>query len=455
MADVTQGTPARRGSEPTDRRGQLILLTGIVLAVVLVGLALVINSTIFTANLATRQSGAAQDPGQVVNDVTRSIRPGIGQVNAQHAGDSYTDLYGTHLTEVVTAVGDASARSGAASGTSVSVATVPASAGGYAGTRIADDDATDGFADRQGLTDWTVADGHLRAFELTVDRTSLADDPANALEVVLRAPDTTVEAAVYEDGDDVAVEVTDTTTSEVSVCRGPADSATVDITGGSVAGRQCEALSAATDATGVYGVAFENGGQVQGTYELTVDRATTVLRERVNRKNGRRFCATTDDTAPAGSFYAAGAGDPYVAPAIYTAAVDIVIQGDRQYTTRQSLTPGLAGDATTVPKVASLSVDNAGTPDTEFDVAWSARDPDGELSSVALTLEDASTGDSVTKESNNIDAKSAADTVTVDVGDGGPVTVALTVTDTDGNSRTVRQNHRADGDDTGCTTEGP
>ena len=54
MADVTARFERRDSA-----RGQLLLLGGIVLAMMFVGIALVLNGSIFAENLATRQNGDA------------------------------------------------------------------------------------------------------------------------------------------------------------------------------------------------------------------------------------------------------------------------------------------------------------------------------------------------------------------------------------------------------------
>ncbi|MEF8915569.1 MAG: hypothetical protein V5A17_13145, partial [Natronomonas sp.] len=43
------------GDRPADERGQLLIITALALAIILVGLALVRNSAIYTENLSTRQ----------------------------------------------------------------------------------------------------------------------------------------------------------------------------------------------------------------------------------------------------------------------------------------------------------------------------------------------------------------------------------------------------------------
>lgn len=65
------------GDRPASERGQLLVITALVLAVVLVGLALVLNSAIYTENLSTRQStdsiGATTAIGTGEAEIERAI----------------------------------------------------------------------------------------------------------------------------------------------------------------------------------------------------------------------------------------------------------------------------------------------------------------------------------------------------------------------------------------------
>ncbi|MFT4885111.1 MAG: hypothetical protein ACI8U4_002631 [Natronomonas sp.] len=65
------------GDRPANERGQLLVITALVLAVVLVGLALVLNSAIYTENLSTREStdsiGATTAIGMGQAEIERTI----------------------------------------------------------------------------------------------------------------------------------------------------------------------------------------------------------------------------------------------------------------------------------------------------------------------------------------------------------------------------------------------
>ena len=59
MADLSRGSPGDAGSTEDDR-GQLVLVAGLALAVVLLALVLLANTAIYTENLATREDGVGE-----------------------------------------------------------------------------------------------------------------------------------------------------------------------------------------------------------------------------------------------------------------------------------------------------------------------------------------------------------------------------------------------------------
>ena len=73
-------------SEPACERGQLILLGGLTLAVLLVALALVLNAAIYSENLASRGDAIGADDALGFRDETETAVSGlIGKVNTQVA----------------------------------------------------------------------------------------------------------------------------------------------------------------------------------------------------------------------------------------------------------------------------------------------------------------------------------------------------------------------------------
>jgi hypothetical protein len=69
------------GDRPANERGQLLVITALVLAVVLVGLALVLNSAIYTENLSTRQSTDSVGVTTAIGTGETEIERAIHHVN--------------------------------------------------------------------------------------------------------------------------------------------------------------------------------------------------------------------------------------------------------------------------------------------------------------------------------------------------------------------------------------
>lgn len=77
------------GERPANERGQLLIITALVLAIVLVGLALVLNSAIYTENLSSRESTDSSEVttalGSGETEVERAIRHVNHNNNSSHA----------------------------------------------------------------------------------------------------------------------------------------------------------------------------------------------------------------------------------------------------------------------------------------------------------------------------------------------------------------------------------
>ena len=79
-----------------DRRGQLLLVTGLVLALVFIGLALVINSAIFTENLASRGEIAGSDGALSARAaVETNAEKAIERANYYNKSDSESETVDT------------------------------------------------------------------------------------------------------------------------------------------------------------------------------------------------------------------------------------------------------------------------------------------------------------------------------------------------------------------------
>ncbi|MFC4549506.1 MULTISPECIES: DUF7261 family protein [Halorussus] len=434
MADVT---PDGRG------RGQLILVGGLSLAVVFVALALVVNSAIYTENLATRTGDASVDDAVGFrHDALAGAGTAIDHANRNGGDRTYSsryDEYKTALRRWQTLRANYSAVDG------LLTSVTPSS--GREGTLVADRTSGE-FTPVGGQHDWVVApDVEARQFRLTVRRSGLPSLDDATVEDTLTTSDDAAFFVELDDGNDVwrVAIYRDSTTDKVEVmsydadgtirtCAADGSSVVVDLTAGTLDGVHCEALDFPARPTGTYDVRYINADAVVGTYELTVDRVEGPFRHEVDAANGV-VCPPTETTYRDDP----DLGSPYTTPAIYSATVDLVVDGPSlTYETDGRVAPGESGRPAVAPYVTKFEITDDDD-DGSFAISWSVSDPDGNLDTVDVTVTNQNTGTSQTYA-----ATSGSETV--DFGSTGDrFTVAITATDADGNDRTASKEHVVDG----------
>lgn len=330
-------------SPSVDRRerAQLILIGGLLLAVTLVALTLILNSGIYTHNLATR-SGSVADEGLAVRG---GVEDGVGGLVEFAVDEHPDDLAGqkTNVTDAVPGVREQVGRVAARDSTYAHVTYV----GETNGTRIVQE--TDrNFTNVSHTVDWEPVDGAggIRRFRMNVIRADLVTtsfgsvDGSDAFGVRLAdANGNEWLVFVYEDGG--ATEVA--TKNVVSGTQhGPCTDASgtrtdINVTAGTVEGDRCPALEIFDrlpddlDPTAGITVQYNSTGvggspTVFGTYELAVDAPRT----------------TVDD----GDFHPTMLGDfPQAREAIYSVEVEFVYETpDLTYETLITVAPGEPDD---------------------------------------------------------------------------------------------------------------
>lgn len=338
-------------------RGQLILIGGLSLAVVFVALALVLNSAIYTENLATRTSDNPADTAmQFRHDALVGAGTVIEHVNRNGGDRTYSDRYSEYQNAVDEWQGLHASYS-AVNGLFTEIR-APDGAGNE-GTRVVDDDPGSNYTSAAGQTDWTVAnDAQIRQLQMNVDKgdfPSSVDD--GTVKDTLDGAENSAFYAEIDDGADswrVAV-YRDSNTDEVKVmsydlsggfstCTAEGESVQIDITGETLDGTHCEALSFVDDLSNTHAISYHNAHLIFGTYELTVDRVEGSFRSEVDAENG-------------GSTYFDNPGDgaPYTTPAIYSATIELVYDGPSvTYETEVRVAPGEPGESAVAPPVAHL-----------------------------------------------------------------------------------------------------
>ncbi|MWG33362.1 DUF7261 family protein [Halomarina oriensis] len=299
-------------------RGQLLLVGGLALAVVLVALALVMNSAIYTENLASRDdAGRIDEVGTVNSDVRRATAQLMRQERSDNA-EPYTTK-DADVTDGLKSVGESVRYYGAQDGASVDVSYVSHDRGA-----VVQQTTQRAFTDDGGAESWTLAAGvNYREFTMTVDGNTLFSDPTDILtDDVFTVVVGSKEVYLYRDGGDFAVEVAGETPCLVP--GGATEDVRVSLTDATVGGAQCDGLRTLPESTSGTTISFGHGESADGTYSLVVDQESSSL-------NGTGHY-DTDDTAPTG---------PHVTKAVYSTSVRLTVDTpELHYETTIRVAPG-------------------------------------------------------------------------------------------------------------------
>ena len=318
MADVRRPPDRTRnasGRSESNDRGQLLLVGALALAVVFVALALLLNTAIYTGNLATRDSGVEAAP--TIEYVSESRQAGIDAIASvnRRNNTSATDLNSAFAATMEQWDGLASYhRAVAGDAADVDVGSTTN------GTRIQQDDADRSFTNESGTADWTVASGvtGVRSMRFTVEESSLTgpEDPADFLAGEVFYVNVTSDAGtrrvfVYDTADGPEIRVDDD--GSVTTCESGSDGTfVIDVPNESVGGASCPALGVLDDTDGSTDIDYRDGERAGGTYTMVVDEPPSAL-------------SLSDLNSP-------GTGSPYWTDAIYSAELNVTYRtGELDY----------------------------------------------------------------------------------------------------------------------------
>jgi len=264
-------------SEPARRdRGQIVLLAAFALAVAFVVLALVVNSAIFTENLATREEVAGSNDAL---DHRYEVQTNVEElIVAANANDS---SFEGDLQSDIESMGEEGRDQQATLGRIANVE-IDSSDDIVPGSKIAQDQPRN-FTSNQTNENWTVVENVTNTRNLQMNVTD-PDDFQLVVRNTTESDEWTM--TISETGPDIEIEV-QTPDGETATCdRDPENSGyiTIDVTGGIADGTPCPALSQLSDGTemwlgtGVdpkYEIKFRNGDEINGTYSFIVDEGAT------------------------------------------------------------------------------------------------------------------------------------------------------------------------------------
>ena len=304
-------TTGRRRQGGRDERGQLILVTALSLAILFVSLALILNTAIYTENLATRSSDIGGGTDAVrYHDAARDGVGGLITYGNYHNNSSHETL-ATNLSTGVEAFGDESALQFAASTRAVEVDLASTTNG----TRVAQTNASRNFTDVSGTADWVVVSGATRTRDvrLHVYRDELVSLFADGFRLAVTDGGDEWNLTVHRPalGADIRVEVRGPTGS--GSCTVAASDAWINVSEETVGGEDCPILGTFADGVPMpYNIVFWNGDDIRGTYTLVVDEPSLA-------------------DAPGPALASDGSGQPFATHAVYSATVEVTYQTPRLY----------------------------------------------------------------------------------------------------------------------------
>jgi len=257
-------------------RGQVILVAAFALAVTLVALALVLNSAIYTENLATRtESGGATE----ALSYRSAVQDNVGAI-LERANDDETGSRSAIESDVRGGVADYDTFSAQQLARSGRIATL-AYAGETNGRRVWQSTAGT-FTNTTGAENWTVASDvdNTRRFRIEItDTGALATKGSAGDEFRVNATDPAtgeewwLNVTTTGGGSDLFVGVRNGTGRAGCTVGYGSEPVWVNVTAGTVAGQRCEALTFAEDVDDGYEIGYENATEIRGTYSLTIDSA--------------------------------------------------------------------------------------------------------------------------------------------------------------------------------------
>jgi len=272
-------------------RGQLLLVAVLVLAAAFIVLALVINSAIFTENLATREDVAGSEEAlEYRSEVTTAVDAAIVAGNEDRELTSDAELE-NHARGGISTLQNRGGLTQALRGGVVDLSYDTK----QMGDRLAQDNASRNLTDDNASANWRPATGvdEIRnvGFELTEVDTNPSIGSNEPFRFRLESGDdwqlsVSEEALIGSIGSgEVAVRVDTPSNSAQCVRDEPTagDPLTIDVTGASVNGEPCHALNRLSDGTqmwlgtgvsGSFDVRFQNSDRVKGTYAMVTRGGT-------------------------------------------------------------------------------------------------------------------------------------------------------------------------------------
>lgn len=293
-------------TEGRRNRGQLILITALLIAVLFVSLALIVNSAVYTENLSTRSTGSSDGAIQATTSSVEEVDIMLDRVNNHH-NTTYDDLT-QNYTKMTTGYQHPLAVRSAERGTFFQLTVADQTNG----TFLQQTNQTRNYTNASGDdSDWHLDDGitGVSDFTMEVNRNDLYSnddiDPSDRLANSYSVHITDENGAdwefhIYENSSNVTVKPIVDGIAQAS-CEVDASQVRIDFVAGTVAGRSCPTLNFAEGLDGALDVEYRDPDQISGSYALRVD--------------------TIIDPVSNAHYAEPGAGQPSATPNIYATTI--------------------------------------------------------------------------------------------------------------------------------------
>lgn len=305
-------------------RAQLILAGAILLATLIFGLSLLLNSLLFTgASGATSADASLGETDLASFEIQRSVRAVVVRVNHAERNVTVGDL-GTRIERNVTRYSRLLAESKAAAGSVVVNVSYDndSSTGGHRIVQAHDAEFTDGGGDEDWLSYPPVPDSpdtSVGWFTANVDLENTTSTPPFFAVTAQNDSGSTVVIELNRSGGNVSVAADPSWGSQTrTTCAGSNGRALVDLYHGTGFLDNCQFVGVG-DLSGPVAIDFQNGDRIEGKYEIVMNRSNS----RVGIGSTYEHCAnpiTGTPEPPSGA-------DPCVAPVIWSANLTTTVDG--------------------------------------------------------------------------------------------------------------------------------
>lgn len=314
MADV------RKLGAGRPSRGQLIIITGLVIAVSLVALTLLLNTAIFTENLASRGTAVggenALEYQLTAKETTASL---MITVNNKEL-DTFEKAK-TNVSDGINTFDQTRTERYAEVGTSVNITNISFKEG----ERLRQTNASRNFTSESfSKQNWILADdvGELRRVKFEFHSVNDTSDPENGSFAINVNSDDWI---LYIHNDtDPTLKVTNSTETTTEVCNpGTNFPLQLNLTAATVNGEYCSDLEFTKSTNSPFHIEFERGDDATGTYNLTI--------------NGTK--------SEAANFNSLGGNSPYSYSVVYSSHFDVRFETEElMYRSTVRVAPGEQDD---------------------------------------------------------------------------------------------------------------